>query len=437
MIHAESKLMDDSCKFIAFAAAGIFSAAVTSTRSEVLLRDSLCGPYAPPIGDPNSLAGRQYNTRMSAHNIKALRSAYQYATNCYDQTQLNNTPIHACNAYGRKDVDWTLETVSGCPFDEKMCLGKTSVRFDTGNIDSALDLGINSPKKDRVAIRNVLQCSPITTNGYMVGPLNNISGLVANFPEPGVFSWTQYAYGANFATGSNATFSFSNESIVTSQGGQYDYRPYILDTEMAIAGSGLGTFVPIPGLNRTDADVLLFFLTKAQTAYYTPVNDPFFQANIKLESTSIEEATDTMITSDFYAPNEPVGVMGCASQWQFCNPVTNECSVLSGQQLTTNDVHKKKLLSPRQLAVGNRISVTGKIGYVMILASSYLGSSFMVASSLISDTLGEGLPDNQWILELNHWMRVGFTAVQIASTWFVTGDGVASHDRKSPHPADS
>lgn len=150
---------------------------------------------------------------------------------------------------------------------------------------------------------------------------------------------------------------------------------------------------------------------------------------MKLESTSIERTTQQMITSDFYAARDPVGVLGCASQWQYCNPVDGHCSVLSGLQIAVNDVHAKQLFSPRQMAVANRINLAGKAGYLMLMASEYLGSSFMVASSLLVDTLGDGLPDNQWVLELNHWMRVGFTAMQIGLNWWATGDGIADHDQ--------
>jgi hypothetical protein len=239
--------------FIAFTAAGIFSASVTSTRSEVLLKDTACGTVTMPTNvDTTSLEYRQASTRISAMIVKSLRSAYQYATTCYDQTSLNNTQIQACNAFGRKSVEWTLDMVPDCPFDKKMCSGGASARFDTGPIDSTLILGINAHPRDRVTWRNVLQCSPITQEGFVFGPYDNVTGLVAAYPDPrDKATWTQYAYGPNLATSNNATFSFNNESIVTSQGGNADVRPYSIDTEIAVAASPVGTFVPIPEMNRT------------------------------------------------------------------------------------------------------------------------------------------------------------------------------------------
>ena len=215
--------------FSAFTVAGIFTANVTSLRSEVLLKDSLCGSYTPPSGNPLSLTSRQADTRIAAMEVKALRSAYDFATSCYDQTDLNASVLPSCNAYGPKNIDWSIEMSRDCPFSSEMCLDTQSVRFDTGYVNSALHLGVNSPPEDRVTYRNVLHCSPIKADGFTSQPLDNVTGLVGIYPSPGAKkTWVEYMYGENTATGSNATFAYTNESTVTSQG-QFDVRSYILD----------------------------------------------------------------------------------------------------------------------------------------------------------------------------------------------------------------
>jgi hypothetical protein len=178
----------------------------------------------------------------------------------------------------------------------------------------------------------------------------------------------------------------------------------------------------------------MFFLTKAAMAYYTPVDDPVFQSNLSLESNSIEGTSRQMIASQFYLPREPVGVMACASQWQYCNAVNNSCSILSGVKLAGLDALEKIHLTERQKAVVDRVNDAGNPWDLMVLASSYLGSSFMVATSLVSGTVADGLPVNQWVIELNHWMRIGFTSLQIASTWWATGDGIAAQDQYKVPP---
>ena len=179
--------------------------------------------------------------------------------------------------------------------------------------------------------------------------------------------------------------------------------------------------------------MILLFLMKEQTGYYAEVKDPWFKAESKLEVTEIEEQTHTFLTNTFWLASEPVGVLGCASQNQFCNPITGDCTALSGQ-LTLTLAEVEKLFNPRQTYVVRRIGDAGRVGSLLLLASEHLGSGFMVASSLFQNTIGDALPDNQWVVELNHWMRIGYTYLQISMTWWVAGDGVAQQDQYKVAP---
>lgn len=67
-----------------------------------------------------------------------------------------------------------------------MCrLQSGNIEFDTGYLDSHLDLGMNTPPRDRVQIRRKTTCAPLVTEGYT--RTVKYDGSDANY--------TQYLYG--------------------------------------------------------------------------------------------------------------------------------------------------------------------------------------------------------------------------------------------------
>lgn len=131
----------------AFAVAGVFSSRITSTVSEALLNEVHCGQWTVAAAEGQ---GDLYNQQvvsadLSTRHKRNSNVGSAYAASCYGST-LVNASWEECSALGREQIGWTMDTNISCPFDAEMCTGGHAVRFDTGMIDSHLQLGINAPR---------------------------------------------------------------------------------------------------------------------------------------------------------------------------------------------------------------------------------------------------------------------------------------------------
>ena len=172
---------------------------------------------------------------------------------------------------------------------------------------------------------------------------------------------------------------------------------------------------PIPELNRTDADVSVFFLAQNNVYYDSPVLDPFFSANIK-DSTPAA-GTGENLTS--YLPDIYVTALGCIDQHQFCNPSNNLCTPLTGYDLINNTL-PAVALNPKQTATIWRILL--QLMYVNTYSSVHgRGSSALRASETLSEFEQVGLPNHQWQIEVDSWMAVGMAKLQQLVVQYATG----------------
>ena len=161
----------------AFAVAGIFSSRVTQTSSDVLLiPSSNCGTWPDPMSDfdPTNQKVVFEQTQYQAQGQQRGTKSAAYVTSC---SGLAPDPDR-CLPLTRQTINFTTEPGSSCPFEKSACRNQTSVRFDTGKVDSHMTMGINSPATDRIAFRRVLECAPITTQGFVSDWLNHSSPLL-------------------------------------------------------------------------------------------------------------------------------------------------------------------------------------------------------------------------------------------------------------------
>jgi hypothetical protein len=101
-----------------------------------------------------------------------------------------------------------------------------------------------------------------------------------------------------------ANVSFSVNAVL---GGTY---------EDILSGNQL---VLIPELQRSDADVSLFFLSAAGLAYSLEVDDPWDSAHTPGWNLTAPQSNGTG-TVPIFQQDEPASVMGCITQSQICNP---------------------------------------------------------------------------------------------------------------------
>lgn len=77
----------------------------------------------------------------------------------------------------------------------------------------------------------------------------------------------------------------------------------------ALGGYKGNTWLPVPELNRTNADISLFLLAPNSVRYDTPVDDPFFSAHLLGGSTISSGTNFTWYISDYF-----VNALACADQ---------------------------------------------------------------------------------------------------------------------------
>jgi hypothetical protein len=195
-----------------FAAAGVLSARVASSNSEVLVRGSGCGFWSSraQTGSPDDfVAQAAYRANLAEDSDLASTMA----STC----QKNSSITSGCVSYAPKKVQWTTATNIPCPFDAKICYQNTTVRLDSGFVDSLVHLGMNAPKKDRVLYRKVAECTPLVYDGY-VQDWHDMNGTIFRAGEvneeivqthPGEL-FLEWFYGASTVDGINSTLSYSN-----------------------------------------------------------------------------------------------------------------------------------------------------------------------------------------------------------------------------------
>ena len=73
--------------------------------------------------------------------------------------------------------------------------------------------------------------------------------------------------------------------------------------------ANLTAYVPLPELQRNDADVVVKTVPLNAVQYTNPVNDPVFSAHKNMTKGTLRKSVDRYYVSDF-----PNGVIGCALQ---------------------------------------------------------------------------------------------------------------------------
>ena len=185
-----------------------------------------------------------------------------------------------------------------------------------------------------------------------------------------------------------------------------------LRTLFASPGESYNSWIPIPELNRTDADVSLFLLAQNTITYDSPVFDPFFGA-------SLLDPISAALNRTRYASDLHVTALGCIDQHQFCNPSNKQCTPLTGFDLVSMSF-STLVFNPRQSALALRILLLIE-AFNMYNSVHGRGSSALRASETLSETMQVGLPNHQWQIEVDSWMAVGMAKLQQLTVQYATG----------------
>jgi len=150
----------------AFIVAGIFSSRIsTSDSTEVLLSSSRCGYFQP--GPDSQATGKDIFEIGRPFLSRRTTSFMDYVQSCYLSTQ--NTTNDNCNGLTQPRIPYIVDHNAGCPFPESgsICQNdNANIRLDTGHLDVHEHFGINTRESERVSLRSVLHCAPLSKDKY-------------------------------------------------------------------------------------------------------------------------------------------------------------------------------------------------------------------------------------------------------------------------------
>ncbi|KAF2107522.1 hypothetical protein BDV96DRAFT_506035 [Lophiotrema nucula] len=404
----------------AFGIASIFSSRVTTdTLNEVLLTGEKCGaidPYKP--NDTSKIL-----TLIMPHNAKLSSSSLNYGLQCYT----NSTNTDGCNLYIKPQLPLKSNRGIACPFGDDICvLPNDNLMMDTGYLDSLEHFGLNTAPDERFQLRLTHTCAVIKTEGYTETFNDTQFGPIVRYLYGGMV-YNDGALGDGDMNGTRWTYEIPiNNSYIPTDGShsgetsRYEYTVGIEShygtPDESLLPFGYNKWRPITALLREDADVEAVFLAAPNIRFAQQVDDPFFSAH-KVADDIVDLDTGESLNS--YLQDEPMRTLACANQMQYCNPnlpVGQRCEPLRG----IND--------PRRSAELKKIFGEGKHFDILKYADSAWTSAYMsmhhllgfVGASAIKARYGlsygyQGpLPDNQWQLEAEFWIKGTLASIQDA-----------------------
>ncbi|KAJ4367113.1 hypothetical protein N0V83_007643 [Neocucurbitaria cava] len=417
----------------AFGVASIFSSNVTSeTLNQVLLKGTRCGAYSEEKA--NSIY-KQLTLLLPSQSEKASKFL-NYGMQCYT----NETHADGCNLYIKPKLPLVSTRGLACPYGDNICtLENDNLVMDTGLLDSLEHLGINTAPEHRFQLRFLHTCAPLKTKGYTSDYNDSDYGAVkryhygdiANFHQ--VNNWTFELPVDNAYIPGDNTSSADIPRLEYSLGTQHHYS-----TPNETLLPGANTWSPIDALKRDDADVYLLFMSADGIHYAGPTDDPWFSAHKNASEIHYQKTKDQF---DAWLQDEPLGVMACTQQVQYCNPSLPEgerCEPLRGGADPRKAENVKKIFpTDDHFSVIEWVDNIWVYGVYTISATvGFIGASALRARYGLSYGYSAPLPDDQWQLEAEHWIKGTLASLQDVFVEAANGIPEALEDFRQPPLAD-
>ena len=331
----------------AFSLASIFTSAVTTAPgTAVLIRGPSCGR----VLDLDALGDQ------AASQAKLAGDTYEaatYARQCYQ----SESPGPACGAFPSPRLTYAADGNASCPFVSGLCYFSDTAAFsmDTGLLDSHGDLGVNAPPEHRVQFRRVTTCAPLHPGRWTRIENDTRYGGEVIYLEAGPWKpYTNYTFFyPHRARGDNFGYTLQLVPHHDANLPKHESNPTTQLSRIVFAIAGYqapeGGWEPDESLNRTDANVVLLMLNQNTVSYLKPSDDPWMPAHQLIPPTNM---TEPIWISDYDAT-----VLGCAEQYQFCNPNNGKCTKLTGHQHVFRDLPLGDEWNEFQQATMNRIII--------------------------------------------------------------------------------
>ncbi|EKG10119.1 hypothetical protein MPH_12719 [Macrophomina phaseolina MS6] len=344
---------------------------------------------------------------LYSYQARLMASYAAFSQQCYR----NDSDMTDCRAFVKRNLPTTTTLNVTCPFNEDLCLSADrNIRFDTGYLDSNDDFGLNAPRKERVQLRRISTCAPITTKGYRQrGRLTNSNT-----------SYIQYNYGtaANFWEGNNYTYRYPEITMEWElRTANTDYTLGGMDATV-LNGTMNNTntdFVPVPALQQTDADLHLIFLSANSIIFAQMVDDPWYSAHRNISQIYWSDIGQVEGEISAIVQDDAASVLACTVKEQYCNPNLPEeirCAPFGGEHESAY-LAEHLWTDEKQLAAFRWIGAIFKAHQPSMHNVVYtLGASALLARQRLSEGLQGALEDNQWQLEAEHWHATSLAAMQ-------------------------
>ncbi|CAG9971101.1 unnamed protein product [Clonostachys byssicola] len=360
--------------FVGITAASVFTSKVATsgdTGGLGLRRSQLCGlyRYLDPASDVLS-----YNSNES--RLKVLMNQTVERKNYADNFYVNSTASPSRSPYVTPTLPHNESRVD-CPFKtQARCILGFAMKLESALIDSHSMLGINAPPSDRVQFQSRTTCSVVNTTG-----LEEVSGN----------------YHRYFLGGVRSNYTYEYNRGLRRDGIGYTLKGYGMQWE------------PLDELRVDNSEMSIFIISGNNVGYTRSISDPFFLA------TDYDNANKRFISTN------DANFMICAEQYQFCNPVTHQCTPWSTSTFFRESMISQGLelkFNDAQMATALRLTVELYLSTSLIvdlLSTAALDASRKV---MFDFEMSMGIStDRQWIIEASRWfqMRLAFLQVSVAN----------------------
>ncbi|KAK6532389.1 hypothetical protein TWF281_006578 [Arthrobotrys megalospora] len=351
---------------------------------------SQCGFYLPDL-----TLQKETSNLIRDWTLDLTRAAQLHVSTC-TKPGLDN-----CGRLVSPTVSFQLTHNATCPFGSDLCSEgpRSALNIDTGNISSA-DLGFNIPKP--FTVRHTMQCSPIKTNARVY----NLSWPAFSTGEYD----SEYLYYGTYHTsqgplqdpdGNDATFQYNQALMIYQKG-------YVLSSESWSIADRTDDrtlkWSPIPALQSSPSDSSIYFLSAGTLAYPATQNDAWFRTD-----------------SQYGFALQPVSVLACLEQRQFCNPSNGKCDTPSTSRISAYNSTELGWNNLQKDAVRVLDRLTFPFFPISYLVDNR-GASLLLADEQTTNGLSTTLSPEQWKLEVTNFMNIALAGLKMAIVRFGTGE---------------
>ena len=163
------------------------------------------------------------------------------------------------------------------------------------------------------------------------------------------------------------------------------------------------------------ADITLLFLSANDVMFVEPSDDSWYSAHMRLKANSTGYSANNNIS--IYLRDDPVRVLGCTSQVQWCNPnlePNSSCTPLTGA-FPAQALAEGLWQTQNQKALSHWVTTLTRYSIAdLSLIARHLGVSSLTSRYKLLQNLQGPLVTNQWQLEMEHWFSIVLADLQRA-----------------------